>query len=70
MFAFWKGGGGGGIAFRSISALLRVGEAPLGVLGPSWGDIEGGALGGCFAASWRVGWRSQDRNDHEDGGCR
>jgi hypothetical protein len=67
---FLKGGGGGGIAFLSRAALLREEDGSSDVLGPSWSDIEGGAWGRCFATSWRVGRWSQDRNDHEDGGCR
>lgn len=78
---FLNGGGGGGIAFLSISSLLMfidgistlfmVGDASFAVLGPSRRDIEGGASGcSFFAASWRV-WRcSQVRNDQEEGGCR
>lgn len=56
------------MAFLSISSLLMVGEAAFDVLGPSGRDIEGGAS--FFAASWRVGRCSQERKDHEEGGCR
>jgi hypothetical protein len=78
---FLNGGGGGGIAFLSISSLLMfidgilsslmVGDASFAVLGPSRRDIEGGASGcSFFAASWRVGRCSQVRRDQEEGGCR
>lgn len=66
--SFLKGGGGGGMAFLSISALLIAGESSLELLGPSWGDIEGGAS--FFATSWSVGRWSQESRDHDEGGCR